>query len=277
MAPNVLQKYTAFKELHEDTFVIPNPWNAGTARMLSALGFEALATTSAGYAFSVGKKDSFEGLSRSEILENAREIVAATDLPVSADLENGFGHSPKECAKSIIEASQVGLVGGSIEDATGDTSAPIYGYELTVERIEAACAAAKDLPFLVTARAENFHYGNPDLKDTIRRLQAFEEAGADVLYAPGLPNLDAIRSVCSSVSKPVNILMGLSGPNYSVEQLRDAGVKRISVGGSFARAALGGFMRAATEVLDYGTFDYASEAMPDAVASGYMANERISK
>ena len=203
-------------------------------------------------------------------IENAREIVTATDLPVSADLENGFGHSPAECAKTIIQASQIGLVGGSIEDATGDHSAPIYGYELAVERIIAACEAAKDLPFLVTARAENFLYGNPDLKDTIRRLQAFEEAGADVLYAPGLPNLDVIRSVCSSVSKPVNVVMGLGGPNYSVEQLRNVGVKRISVGGSFARAALGGFMRAATEVLDHGTFDYAAEAMPDAVASGYM-------
>ena len=242
--------------------------------MLTALGFEALATTSAGYAFSVGKKDSAEALSRKDILDNAREIVEATELPVSADLENGFGHTPEDCVKTVIEASQIGLVGGSIEDATGDPAAPIYAYKLAVERIAATCEAAKDLPFLVTARAENFLYGRPDLDDTIKRLQAFEVAGADVLYAPGLPDLDAIRAVCSSVSKPVNVVMGLNGPNYSVEQLRDAGVKRISVGGSFARAALGGFMRAATEVLEHGTFEYAADAMPDAVASGYMAERR---
>lgn len=238
MSVDITSKFQRFKTLHEHTFVIPNPWNAGTARILTALGFDALATTSAGHAFSVGKRDSAGRLSRDEILGNARGIVDATDLPVSGDLENGFGHSPKACAETIIGANRVGLVGGSIEDATGESDSPIYEFGHAVERIVAASEAARGLPFLLTARAENFLHGCADLDDTIRRLQAFEAAGADVLYAPGLPDLDAIRDVCRSVTKPVNVVMGLGGPQYSVEQLHDAGVKRISVGGSFARAAL---------------------------------------
>jgi 2-methylisocitrate lyase-like PEP mutase family enzyme len=254
------QKYKAFLALHERSgaFVIPNPWNAGTARILTAIGFEALATTSAGYAFAVGRRDSAAGLTRDEILENGKAIVAATHLPVSADLEDGFGQSPDDCAETIRLASAVGLVGGSIEDATGDPQEPIYGFQLAVERVAAAAKAAHDCQFMLTARAENFLHGRPDLDDTIRRLQAFAEAGADVLYAPGLPSLAVIREVCGSVSKPVNVVMGLKGATFSVEELAAVGVKRISVGGAFARVALGAFMRAAREVKDKGTFTFAA-------------------
>jgi 2-methylisocitrate lyase-like PEP mutase family enzyme len=267
------QKYQAFRALHErpGAFVIPNPWNAGTARILTALGFEALATTSAGYAFAVGRRDSAAGLSREEILENAKEIVEATPLPVSADLEDGFGRSPETCVATIREASAIGLVGGSIEDATGDPHDPIYGFELAVERVAAAAEAAHDCHFLLTARAENFLHGRPDLDDTIRRLQAFAEAGADVLYAPGLPSLEAIREVCGAVATPVNVVMGLKGATFSVAELAAVGVKRISVGGAFARAALGAFVRAAREVKDHGTFNFAADALPHAEAKGYMA------
>jgi 2-methylisocitrate lyase-like PEP mutase family enzyme len=267
------QKYLAFCALHErpGPFVIPNPWNAGTARILSALGFEALATTSAGYAFAAGRLDSSAGLERGEVLENARSIVEATNLPVSADLEDGFGQSPETCASTIGLACEAGLVGGSIEDATGDPDRPIYDFELAVERVAAAAEAARGNSFLLTARAENFLHGRPDLDDTIRRLQAFADAGADVLYAPGLPTLDAIREVCRSVAKPVNVVMGLSGASYSVEELGAAGVKRISVGGSLARAALGEFLRAAREIKERGTFSYVADAMPHSEARGFMA------
>ena len=265
-------KFEIFKALHESdgAFVIPNPWNAGSAIILETLGFEALATTSAGLAFAMGRCDGTAAISRETALENAREIVAATKLPVSADLEGGFGDRAEDCAETIRLASEAGLVGGSIEDATGDSGHPIYAFSHAVERIAAAAEAARDLPFLLTARSENFLYGRPDLEDTIRRLQAFEKAGADVLYAPGLPDLEAIRLVCASVSKPVNVVMGLSGPTWSVAQLSRAGVKRISVGGSFARAALGGFIRAANEVRERGTFTYAVEALPDAEAQRLM-------
>jgi 2-methylisocitrate lyase-like PEP mutase family enzyme len=268
------QKYKAFRALHErpGTFVIPNPWNAGTARILMALGFEALATTSAGYAFAVGRRDSAAGLTRDEILENAKAIVEATQLPVSADLEDGFGRSPEMCVATVRLASDIGLVGGSIEDATGDPRDPIYGFQLAVERVAAAAKAAHDCQFMLTARAENFLHGRPNLADTIRRLQSFAEAGADVLYAPGLPSLEAIREVCASVSKPVNVVMGLKGATFSVEELDAVGVKRISVGGAFARAALGAFVRAAREVKDKGTFTFAADALPHAEATGYMAN-----
>ncbi len=268
------QKYADFRALHErpGAFVIPNPWNEGTARILTALGFQALATTSAGYAFAVGRRDSAAGLTRDEILENARAIVEATHLPVSADLVDGFGRSPEACAATIRLASDIGLVGGSIEDATGDPNDPIYGFQLAVERVAAAAVAAHDGQYMLTARAENFLHGRPDLDDAIRRLQSFAEAGADVLYAPGLPSLEAIREVCASVSKPVNVLMGLKGATYSVEELAAVGVKRISVGGALARAALGAFVRAAREVKDKGTFTFAADAIPHAEASGYMAH-----
>jgi 2-methylisocitrate lyase-like PEP mutase family enzyme len=266
------QKYQAFRALHErpGAFVIPNPWNAGTARILTALGFEALATTSAGYAFAVGRRDSTAGLTRAEILENAKAIVEATHLPVSADLEDGYGRSPEMCATTIRLASDTGLVGGSIEDATGDPLDPIYEFQLAVDRVAAAARAAHDCQFILTARAENFLHGRPDLADTLRRLQAFAEAGADVVYAPGLPSLEVIRQVCASVSKPVNVLMGFKGATYSVDDLAAIGVKRISVGGAFARAALGAFVRAAREVKDKGTFTFSGEAIPFAEVSEYM-------
>jgi 2-methylisocitrate lyase-like PEP mutase family enzyme len=268
------QKYKSFRTLHErpGAFVIPNPWDAGTARILTALGFEALATTSAGYAFAAGRQDSAASLTRDEILQNARSIVDATHLPVSADLEDGFGRSPEVCAETIRLASAMGLVGGTLEDATGDPNDPIYDFSLAVERVAAAAETAHDCDFVLTARSENFLHGRPDLDDTIRRLQAFAEARADVLYAPGLPNLEAIREVCASVSKPVNVVMGLKGPTFSVEELAAVGVKRISVGGSFARAALGAFVRAAREVKDRGTFTYAADALPHAEAKAYMAH-----
>ncbi len=272
------EKFESFKALHErpGAFVIPNPWDAGTARILTALGFEALATTSAGFAFSIGRRDAVAGLTRDQVLGNARSIVDATHLPVSADLEDGFGGAPETCAQTIKLAAAVGLVGGSIEDATGDPENPIFDFEQAVERIAAACEAARALPFFLTARAENFLHGRPDLDDTIRRLQAFEKAGADVVYAPGLPSLDAIRTVCAAVEKPVNVLMGLKGATFTVEDLQDAGVKRISVGGAFARAALGAFMRAAREVKEQGTFTFSADAIPDAEASSYMVSSKRS-
>ncbi len=266
------EKHRAFVELHRrpGAFVIPNPWDAGSSRILTALGFEALATTSAGFAYSIGKRDSAAALSREALLENARAIVEATHLPVSADLEDGFGTAPETCAETIAMAAGVGLVGGSIEDATGDPADPIFPFSLAVERVAAAAEAARALPFVLTARAENFLHGRPDLDDTIRRLQAFEAAGADVLYAPGLTDIEAIRTVCAAVTKPVNVVMGLAGKAFSVSELQAAGVKRISVGGSFARAALGALVRAATEVKEHGTFGYAADAMPAREAEGYM-------
>lgn len=269
-------KFEGLKDLHhqDSAFVIPNAWDAGSARLLASLGFEALATTSAGYAFSKGKRDSFAALNRAEILENAAEIVAATDLPVSADLEDGFGASAEACADTIRMACDIGLSGGSIEDATGQSGNPIYDMNQAIDRIRAASETANGLPFLLTARAENFICGRPDLADTVKRLQAFSEAGADVLYAPGLPDIDAIQTVCREVDKPVNVVMGLSGKSYTVAELSNAGVRRISVGGSFARAALGALMRAATEVKNNGTFTYAEDALADPVASQLMAQDK---
>lgn len=270
-------KVKAFRALHErpGVFLIPNPWNAGSAKILAALGFEALATTSAGYAFNAGLPDSPLALTREGILENAREIVAATELPVSADLQNGFGHAPEACAETIRLAAEAGLAGGSIEDSNGAETDPIYDFELAVERVAAAAEAARAYGFVLTARTENFLCNRLDLEDTIRRLRAFAEAGAEVVYAPGLPGLDAIREVCASVAKPVNVLMGLKGATYTVQEIAAAGAKRISVGGSMARAALGAFVRAAREVKESGTFTYAQEAIPHAEVSGYM--ERLRK
>jgi 2-methylisocitrate lyase-like PEP mutase family enzyme len=269
-------KFAAFQQLHArpGAFVIPNPWDAGTARILTSLGFEALATTSAGLAFALGRRDSSGSFSREDILSNARAIVEATHLPVSADLEDGFGVTPEACASTIIASVDVGLVGGSIEDATGDDRDPIFAFNHAVERVAAAAEASRGRPFLLTARAENFLWTRPDLDDTIRRLQAFAKAGGDVLYAPGLPGLHAIRTVCAAVDKPVNVVMGLQGAAYTVADLEAAGVKRISVGGSFARAALGGFFRAAQEVKERGTFTYASAAMSNTQAAGFMAETK---
>lgn len=264
--PTQTEKALAFQRLHArpGTFAIPNPWNAGTARLLAGLGFEALATTSAGFAFALGRPDGDNGLTRDEILANAREIVDATDLPVSADLEGGFGDAPDAAAETIRRAAAVGLVGGSIEDSTGRAGDPIHGFDQAVDRIRAAVDAARSLPFpfTLTARAENFLHGRPDLTDTIRRLQAFQEAGADVLYAPGLSSRDDIATVVRSVDRPVNVVMGLVGARLTVGELSEIGVKRISVGGSLARAAMGAFLRAAREIHDQGSFTYAADATP---------------
>ncbi|MDR9755080.1 isocitrate lyase/phosphoenolpyruvate mutase family protein [Pseudomonas sp. SZMC_28357] len=262
----------AFKALHErdGAFVIPNPWDAGSARMLASLGFEALATTSAGFAFSQARPDG--GLSLDDTLNNVRAIVAATELPVAVDLENGFADSPTECAQSLLAAAAAGAVGGSIEDATGHADAPIYRFEDAVARIEAAVASARSLPFdfVLTARAENFLHGNPDLDDTIRRLQAFAEAGADVLYAPGLRNAEDVLAVVRAVApKPVNVLMS-GGLQLTVAQLRDMGVKRISVGSALALAAYGEFFRAAEEIQAHGTFGFTARSMPYARANQFF-------
>ena len=270
--PPIEERFESFRALHEGpgAFVMPNPWDAGTARLLTRLGFEALATTSAGLAFALGRRDSARALSRSEVLTNARAIVEATRLPVSADLEDGFGAAPEACAETVRRAVAAGLVGGSIEDATGDPAAPIHELGPAVERVAAAAEACRDRPFLLTARAENFLWDRPDLDDTIRRLRAFQDAGADVLYAPGLPDLDAIRVVCAAVDRPVNVVMGLAGPRHTVNELADAGVRRISLGGSLARAALGAMVAAAREVREHGSFGYAADAIPDREASAVM-------
>src|SRR5712692_6263197 len=257
------EKAKAFRDLHrrKGAFVIPNPWDAGTARLLAHLGFEALATTSAGFAFSIGRPDG--GVSREETMSHARLIVGATGLPVSADLEGGFGDDPKEVAETIRQAAAAGLVGGSIEDATGRKSDPIYSHAHAVDRVRAAVEAARSLPFpfTLTARSENFLHGRPDLADTIRRLQAFQEAGADVLYAPGLKTKDEIATLVRAVDRPVNILAGIPGA-LSVAELSEIGVKRISVGGALARAAFGTFMTAAKEMRESGSFTFVDEAMP---------------
>jgi 2-methylisocitrate lyase-like PEP mutase family enzyme len=265
-------KFAIFKALHEreGCFVIPNPWNAGTARMLAALGFEALATTSAGFAFQLGKRDADPSITRADILANAREIAVAVDVPVSADLQNGFGDAPDACAETIRLAAAAGLVGGSIEDATGDAARPIYDFNHAVERVAAAAEAAKVLPFLLTARAENYLHGRPDLDDTIRRLRAFSKAGAAVLYAPGLARIEDIRALCAAVDKPVNVVMGLKGKPFTMDELRQAGVKRVSVGGSFARAALAALVRAAREVKEQGTFTYAAQSLTSAEIDAFM-------
>ncbi len=260
-------------------FVIPNPPLECRAQREFSLrsAFEALAIYQCGICIfnaSCSLPDSPQALTRDEILANAKSIVEATELPVSADLQNGFGHEPDACAETIRLAAQTGLAGGSIEDSSGETNEPIYDFKLAVERVAAAAEAAHNSHFLLTARTENFLCGRVDLHDTIRRLKAFAEAGADVLYAPGLPSLDAIREVCASVPKPVNVSMGLKGATYTVEELGVAGVKRISVGGSLARAALGAFVRAAREIKDEGTFTFAKDAISHAEATGYMKGAR---
>ncbi|MEP6997368.1 MAG: isocitrate lyase/phosphoenolpyruvate mutase family protein, partial [Betaproteobacteria bacterium] len=256
-----------FRLLHArpGIFVIPNPWDAGSAKMLATLGFEALATTSAGFAFSVGKPDAEGAVDRHDTLAHVRTIVNATRLPVSADLENGFGDDPEACAATIRLAAEAGLVGGSIEDATGRADDPIYPFELSLERVVAAVKAAHALPFpfVLTARAENLINGRPDLADTIRRLEAFAAAGADVLYAPGLTTRDQIAAVVRAVApKPVNVVMGLSGARFSLEELAALGVKRVSLGSSLARAAYGAFLKAAREIRDTGTFTFSEQAAP---------------
>jgi 2-methylisocitrate lyase-like PEP mutase family enzyme len=276
MSVSQAEKARRFEALHRraGAFVIPNPWDAGTARILANLGFEALTTTSAGLAFALGRPDGFGAVNREETLANARAIVEATDLPVAADLENGFGHTPEAAAETIRLAGEAaGLVGGSIEDATGDPQHPIYDFKHAVERVAAAVEAARALPFpfVLVGRAENLIRGRPDLDDTIRRLQAFEVAGADALYAPGLTTADDIRTVCQSVARPVNVVMGLTSGSLSVAELASLGVRRVSLGSALSRAALGGFLRAAREVRDHGTFRFAEEATPYADLNKVMS------
>lgn len=272
MPTSQADKGARFQALHAcpGAFVIPNPWDAGTARILAGLGFEALTTTSAGLAYVLGRRDGAGEVSREETLANAKAIADATDLPVAADLENGFGHSPEEAAETIRLAGETaGLVGGSIEDSTGDPQRPIYDFQHAVERVAAAVEAARALPFpfVLVARSENFLHGRPDLDDTIRRLQAFEGVGADALFAPGLTKAEEIRAVCTAVEKPVNVVMGLKGAPFSVAELAALGVRRISVGSALSRAALGAFVRAAREIQEQGTFRFADQALPYAEAS----------
>lgn len=256
-------KGAAFRALHTapGAFVIPNPWDIGTARILAAMGFPALATTSAGMAFSLGVPEG--RTAREDVLAHCRMIVSATLLPVSADLEKGFGDSPESVAETIRAAAAIGLAGCSIEDHTNRRDDPIFDFALAVERIAAAAEACRALPrdFVLTARCENFLWGRADLDDTIKRLLAFEQAGADVLYAPGLRDLGAIRTVCGAVSKPVNVVMGLSGATFGVAELAEAGVKRVSVGAALARLAYGAFIDAAREMRSQGTFGFSAKAM----------------
>ncbi len=262
--PTQAEKVAAFRALHArpGAFVLPNPWDVGTAVLLARLGFEALATTSAGYAFTIGKRDNAVG--REPMLAHVAAIVAATDLPVNADLENGFGHDPKTVAETMRRAAATGIAGGSIEDATGRADDPIYARDLAVDRVRAAVGAVRALqvPFVVTARAENFIVGRPDLADTIARLQAYQEAGADVLYAPGLTTAEEIGAVVRSVDRPVNVLMGRAGQALDVAALAALGVKRVSVGSALSRTALGAFLRAARALRDRGSCDGMAEQVP---------------
>ena len=256
------EKGQAFRALHQrdHAFIIPNPWDVGTARLLAHLGFEALATTSLGLANTLGSAT----VSRDAILENCRAIAQATDLPVNADLENCSADEPKAAAEAIRLAAEAGAVGGSIEDSTGDLRRPIYDFALAVERVHAAVEVARSLPipFTLTARAENFLYGRTDLDETIRRLQAFEAAGADVLYAPGIRDLATIKTVVSALRKPFNLVMGFADPTLTLDQLSAAGVKRISVGGALSRVALAAFLRCAREMKDNGSFTYVPDMAP---------------
>jgi len=257
------EKAACFRALHDGpgAFVIPNPWDVGSARFLAGLGFRALATSSAASAYALGRRDG--GLTRDEALDHARAIVNATDLPVSADLENGFGDAPEVVAETIRLAAEVGLVGCTIEDATGHPDRPLYDFDLAVERIAAAAETARALrfPFVLTARAHNFLFAAPSLDDTIRRLQAFEKAGANVLFAPGLPDLGAVGAVCAAVSKPVNFMVGIKGKSFSVGKLAAAGVRRISLATSLYRAAMTGLLEAACEVRDTGQFGFLDRCM----------------
>ena len=270
------EKGHAFRALHEreGAFIIPNPWDPGSTRLLAHLGFEALATTSMGYAFSIGKLDAT--LSRDEALANASAIASATPLPVSADLENGYGDAPEIVAETIRLAGEAGVVGGSIEDASGWADDPIYEMGYAVERVRAGVAAARALPFpfTLTARAENYLHGRADLRDTIRRLQAYQEAGADVLYAPALETKEDIAAVVGSVDRPVNVLMGLRGVQLSLAELSAIGVRRVSVGSSLCRAALGALLRGAREMRERGSFTFAAEAASSSEISAILGKWR---
>lgn len=266
------EKADRFRGLHNGpgAFLIPNPWDVGSAMVLAGLGFEALATSSAASASSHGRRDG--GLGRDAAIGHALSIVNATDLPVSADLERGFGDAPEIVAETIRQAAGAGLVGCTIEDSTGNPDRPLYDEELAVERIAAAAEAARELPFpfMLTARAHNLLYADPRLEDTIKRLQAFEKAGADVLFAPGLPDLEAVRQVCAAVSKPVNFMVGIKGKSFSVPELAAAGVRRISLATSLYRAAMTGFLDALTEVKDAGRFSFLDRSVTTAELNKLM-------
>ena len=268
--PTQAEKGTTFRALHERerAFIIPNPWDVGTARLLQLLGFEALATTSAGFAFSIGKPDG--AVDRETMLAHAAALVGTTDLPVSADLENGYKDDPVGVAETVRLATNIGLAGCSIEDvAAGREQAP-YELSLAAERVRAAAEAAHSLPFpfTLTARAENYLVGRPDLRDTIARLEAYQDAGADVLFAPGLKSKQEIVAVVHSVDRPVNVIMGLQGVQLSLAELSEMGVKRVSVGSALSRAAMGAFLRAAREMKVHGTFTFAEEAASYADLNG---------
>jgi 2-methylisocitrate lyase-like PEP mutase family enzyme len=269
------EKALRFQQLHQraGAFLIPNPWDAGSARILASLGFEAFATSSGAAAATFGRRDG--KMSRDEALSHARSIVGATDLPVSADLERGFADDPKSVAETVRLAADAGLAGCSIEDFTGDNAKGLYDISFAAERIAAAAEAAGSLPFAftLTARAENFIRGKPDLDDTIGRLQAFEKAGADVLFAPALPDLAAVRTVCAAVSKPVNFMVTIPGKSFSVAELVKAGVKRISFASSLYRAAIAGFLEAATEIKQHGTFTYVDRALTFAELSKFLPEQ----
>lgn len=258
-----VEKGQLFAALHERerAFIIPNPWDVGTARLLAQLGFESLATTSAGYSFSIGQPDN--SVARTEMILHAAAIASATDLPVSADLENGFGDFPEVVAETFRLAAAAGLVGGSIEDMSRQPGRPIYEIGFATERVRAAAEVVRDLPFAftLTARAENYLAGRSDLGDTIKRLQAYQAAGADVLYAPGIVSKDDIATIVKSVDRPVNVVMGLQGAQLSLAELSALGVKRVSVGSALSRAALGAFLRAAQEMREHGTFAFAEQAV----------------
>lgn len=274
MPASQAEKAQRFRILHEraGSFLIPNPWDAGSARLLVGLGFEALATSSGASAGILGRRDG--QVTRDEALSQARAIVDAVDVPVSADLEKGFGDAPADAAETIRLAAEVGLVGGSIEDATGNPVQPLFPLGYAAERVAAAVKAARALtfPFTLTARTENFLRGNPDLQDTIKRLQAFEQAGADVLFAPGLPDLESVRAVCAAVSRPVNFMATLRGKAFSVRELESVGVKRISLASSLYRAAMTGLLDAAREVRERGTFGYLDKTILTSELNELMHN-----
>lgn len=266
------KKALRFQQLHQrpGAILLPNPWDAGSTRILAGLGFEALATSSGAAAGTFGRRDG--RITREQALENIRLIVNATDLPVSGDLENGFGDSPEAVAETVRMAAEIGLVGCSIEDASRDENPQLYDIPFASERIAAAVQAANSLPFkfILMARAENFVRGKPDLDDTIKRLLAYEEAGADALSAPGLPDLAAVRRVCPAVSRPVNFMVGARGKFFSVGQLAEAGVKRISFATSLFRAAMTGLVQAATEAKQNGTFDYVEKTLITAEINKFL-------
>jgi 2-methylisocitrate lyase-like PEP mutase family enzyme len=263
-------KAERFRALHQGSFVIANAWDAGSARILAGLGFQALATSSGACAGTLGRRDG--QVTREEALAHARAIVEATDLPVSADLEKCFADEPASAAETIRLAAGVGLVGGSIEDATGDKARPLYDFGHAVERVAAAAKVARSLPFpfMLTARSENFLRGKPDLEDTIKRLQAFEKAGADVLMAPGLPDLESVRKVCAALSKPFNFMAGIKGKSFSVAELEAAGVRRISLATSLYRMAMSGLVEAAREVKEKGSFSYLERSLSTPELASFM-------